>query len=43
MAGSCPAILNAKLLPPHSVDTYLVLPELAPPFVVPCVDVLLAV
>jgi len=41
IVGSCPSILNTELLlPPCGVDTWLVLPELAPLVVYPCVDVL---
>jgi hypothetical protein len=40
MVGSCPTILNVEILPSHGVDNLLMLPKLAPPFVVPCVDVL---
>jgi hypothetical protein len=38
--GSCPSILNyVELLPPHGVDIWLLLLELAPQVVAPCLDV----
>jgi hypothetical protein len=44
IVGSCLAILNTELIPPlRGVDTWLVLPELAPPVVATAVDVLLAI
>jgi hypothetical protein len=39
IVGSCPAILNCiELLPPHSVDNCLLLPNLAPPVDAPLLD-----
>ena len=40
MVGLCPTILDVELLSPCGVDTWIVLPKLAPLVVFPCVDVL---
>jgi hypothetical protein len=40
VVGSCPAILNDELLPPHSVDPCVIIFEMAPRVVSPYVDVL---